>query len=76
MYEKPQYLTPDGYRRSPKNPFSGKDLSSAQTALQLLRDKKRELLARRMAASQPKQALSDEAARLIAQAISGMLKSR
>jgi hypothetical protein len=21
MFEKPQYLTPDGYRRTPKNPF-------------------------------------------------------
>jgi hypothetical protein len=75
MYEKPQYLTPDGYRRRPKNPFTGKDGTSAQTALQLLRDKKKELLTRRVAGARPKMTLSDEAARLIAQAISGMLKS-
>jgi hypothetical protein len=75
MYEKPQYLTPDGFRRTSKNPFAGRDVSSAQTALQLLRDKKKEMLARRVAGARPKMTLSDEAARLIAQAISGMLKS-
>jgi predicted DNA-binding transcriptional regulator YafY len=76
MYEKPQYLTPDGYRRSPKNPFTEKDKSAAANALQLLRERKRELLAASTAKTRPKLALSEEAAKLIAQAISGMLRSK
>jgi hypothetical protein len=30
MYEKPQYLTPDGYKRASKNPFKGGSNKSDQ----------------------------------------------
>ena len=81
MYEKPQYLTPDGYRRMPKNPLSSKGGQARDTALALVRKKKQELLAKRLGrgtgpgkGGPKKPVLSDEAAQAIARAISGMLK--
>jgi hypothetical protein len=63
MFEKPQYLTPEGYRRMAKNP--------------VIRKKKTEFLAQR-AGTNPgpgkKPVLSEEAAKAIAMAISGMLR--
>jgi hypothetical protein len=76
MFEKPQYLTPEGYRRMAKNPVSGKH-RAANTALMLIRKKKTEFLAQR-AGTNPgpgkKPVLSEEAAKAIAMAISGMLR--
>jgi hypothetical protein len=78
MYEKPQYLTPDGFRRRSKNPFKPGDGFDPNTALTLVRKKKMELLARRGISSTSitgkKPVLSEEAAKSIAAAISGMLK--
>lgn len=78
MYEKPQYLTPDGFRRKSKNPFKTGENLNPNTALTLIRKKKMELLAKKSAfstaGSGTKLALSEEAAKAIAAAISGMLK--
>jgi hypothetical protein len=79
MYETPQYLTPGGFRRLPKNPFKKKleDIkeSTGRNSDQL---RKNVLLPARPAAlrkrSKPLE-LSDKAAALIAQALKGMLKS-
>ncbi len=97
MYEKPQYLTPDGYRRAKKNPFrSGLPLKEAAEKLA----KKNAL--QKDASPQPepsspqtvkphvanflrkkdqkngikRQMMSEEAAQLIAAAISNLLKSK
>ncbi len=97
MYEKPQYLTPDGYRRAKKNPFkSGLPLKEAAERLA----KKNAL--QKNAQVQPddvsprtvnphvasflrkkdlkngikRQVMSEEAAKLIAAAISNLLKSK
>ena len=78
MYEKPQYLTPDGYRRMAKNPVKPGS-RDPNTALTLIRKKKTELLGKRSApASGPgrKPVLTDEAAKAIAAAISGMLRKK
>ena len=79
MYEKPQYLTPDGYRRAAKNPLSPSASNDTSTALALIRKKKMELLARKAipngaSASGKKLVLSEEAAKAIAMAISGLMK--
>jgi hypothetical protein len=76
MYEKPQYLTPDGYRRMAKNP-SKTASRDPNTALTLIRKKKTELLGQRSVPSSGpgrKPVLSEEAAKAIAAAISGMLR--
>jgi hypothetical protein len=78
MYEKPQYLTPDGYRRSAKNPLKSGNSLNPNTALALIRKKKMELLVKKSipstGGSGKKLVLSDEAAKVIAAAISGLLK--
>jgi hypothetical protein len=78
MYEKPQYLTPDGYRRMSKNPLKAGNSFNPNTALTLIRKKKMELLAKKnmnqASGSGKKLVLSEEAAKAIAAAISGMLK--
>jgi hypothetical protein len=97
MYEKPQYLTPDGYRRAKKNPFkSGLPLKEAaeklakQNALQKNAPAQQETLPSQpikphvanflrkkdQKNGPPRQAMSEEAARLIAAAISNLLKSK
>jgi hypothetical protein len=77
MYEKPQYLTPDGYRRMSKNPLKAGTSLSPNNALTLIRKKKMELLAKKgvnqTSGSVKKMVLSEEAAKAIAAAISGML---
>jgi hypothetical protein len=74
MYEKPQYFTPDGFKRLPKNPYS--DMSAAQR-MELLKKKK---LVRASLLKQPMQkatgiTLSDEAAASIAKVLKEMLNS-
>ena len=78
MYEKPQYLTPDGFRRSSKNPLKADTGFNPNTALSLIRKKKMELLAKKSipstGGSGKKLVLSEEAAKAIAAAISVMLR--
>ena len=80
MYEKPQYLTPDGFRRSSKNPLKADASFNPNTALTLIRKKKMALLAKKnaytAAGSGKKPVLSEEAAKAIAAAISGMLRKK
>ncbi len=66
MYEKPQYLTPDGYRRAPQNPLKRKQLQEKNQNFSA-RQKKRKTLGVKK--------LSPEAAKLIADAIRVMLHS-
>ncbi|MBN1129796.1 MAG: hypothetical protein JXA71_12455 [Chitinispirillaceae bacterium] len=76
MYENPQYLTPDGYRRMSKNPVKPV-ARDPNTALALIRKKKSDLLPKRSFSESPsgkKPVLSEEAAKAIAAAISGMLR--
>jgi len=57
MYEKPEYLTPDGYKRSPKNPLgSGEDLGTdIRKTIQEYRalQKKKQLLSTMTSPNQP-----------------------
>lgn len=73
MFEKPQYMTPGGYKRSPKSPALKKRIKA-----ELARKKKmiasRTLAPKNIFAS-PQKGISKEAARLIAQALKGMLNS-
>jgi hypothetical protein len=75
MYEKPQYLTPDGYKRSSKNPL--KKGTSGQSLYQELTQKKMELAKKQgiVRSGTDKKGLSNEAAKIIALAIKGMLKN-
>lgn len=76
MHETPQYLTPDGFRRSSKNPYR-KKLEEAKLVDSPAVQRKKQLLAARARALQKKQPqfeLSDKAAALIAQALKGLLK--
>jgi len=97
MYEKPQYLTPDGYRRAKKNPFkSGLPLKEAAEQLakknalqkepppqsssvlpQPIKPHVANFLRKKGDKSGTKQpVMSEDAARLIAAAISNLLKSK
>jgi len=69
MYEKPQYLTPDGYRRSEKNPIK-KTVKKAVTAKNASPG---EILSIRKLQKSSERGISKEAAQLIAKAIKGML---
>jgi hypothetical protein len=86
MFEKPQYLTPDGYKRSARNPLnkgqlrdsvkSGSDRQPAtsakpQSPLPFLPDPRKALTV-----GKKKQVISDKAARLIAMAIKDMLRQK
>jgi hypothetical protein len=73
MYEKPQYFTPDGFKRLPKNPYS--DLSAAKR-LELLKKKKHLSSIQNTPKKKPGFTLSDEAAASIAKVIKAMLHSR
>jgi hypothetical protein len=66
MHENPLYLTPNGYKRLPKNPYATK----ASTA------EAKELLAKRAALKKMKdgRGISEEAAKVLATAIKGILK--
>lgn len=94
MYEKPQYLTPNGLQRHAKNPFKGstnqilqqKSAAACNGALkpcsivplpagQVREGTDNRLLSARLLKPRPKkQPLSEESARLIAQALKGLLK--
>jgi hypothetical protein len=97
MYEKPQYLTPDGYRRAKKNPFkSGLPLKEAAERLAKKNVPQKNMLAPQESSSPQTvkphvanflrkkdqksglkpQGMSEEAAKLIAAAISNLLKSK
>ncbi len=65
MFEKPQYITPDGYRRSSKNPFKKQKVTKAPA--------KKKLLSARRLPKNVQKGISPDAAKLIARAIKGML---
>ncbi len=69
MFERPQYNTPGGLRRKAKNPTKKKNS-------QLIIPKKQELLekGKNLNKNNEGKGISKEAAKLIAQAIKGMLK--
>ena len=69
MYDKPQYITADGFRRTNSNPSFA---SRRAAALNILEQKKK--LADMKARSG--RGISPEAAKLIAMAIKDMLKQR
>ena len=71
MYERPQFLTPGGFQRSSRSP----SLSSAKKPADNFIEQKRSLAILR-AQTQSGRGISPEAAKLIAAAISGMLKDR
>ena len=88
MYEKPQYLTPDGYKRASQNPY-GKETNVLTT----LRAQRAALLKQQAALEAPaqngvtaplrllnqrpkKKTLDEKSARLIAEAIKSMLHSK
>jgi hypothetical protein len=76
MYETPQYLTPGGYKRLPKNPYK-KKLEELQAKLIDDPAQKKKLptgLVLGKIKKRPQLELSDAAAKLIAQALKGMLK--
>jgi hypothetical protein len=66
MFEKPQYFTPDGFKRSKKNPY-GTKASEAEA---------KELIAKRAALKKQRdgRGISEEAAKVLAAAIKGMLR--
>ena len=76
MYEKPQYLTPNGYRRKSKNPYKKKSVKKlvrrASSEKNSLPSKK--MLSAKQFQRNAQRGISEEAAKLIAQAIKGMLK--
>ena len=73
MYEKPQFLTPDGYRRRSKNPYKRKVTKKNSPALGRgpSHDK---ILSSKQFQRNAQRGVSKEAAKLIAQALRGMLK--
>ena len=75
MYEKPQYLTPDGYRRMKSNPYTSGKQPAKLSPYQQLQQKKKELRARKPLAKKASPKISEQTARLIAEAIKNMLNS-
>lgn len=79
MYEKPQYLTPDGYKRLAKNPFKGgltAPLRFSENRVGAKRGKSPlENYSSTFPAIKKRRGISDEAAKAIAAAIKGMLNS-
>lgn len=71
MYEKPQYLTPDGYRRKSKNPYKKKVIKKVPATKKALSHQK--ILSTKHFQNQGQKGISKEAAKLIAQAIKGLL---
>jgi hypothetical protein len=76
MYEKPQYITPDGYRRSSKNPYKKKVVKKAvrKTPAGKNSQLSRKMLSVKQFQKDAQRGISKEAAKLIAQALKGMLK--
>jgi hypothetical protein len=73
MYEKPQYFTPDGFKRLSKNPYS--EMSELRR-LKLLKKKWRFALMQRSLKKKYGATISDEAAACLAHVLKGMLNSR
>ena len=73
MFEKPQYLTPDGYRRLPKRP--SKRNTKALTAKQAKTDVTAARTRLKKATAKGVQ-ISPEAAKLIATALKAMLSQK
>lgn len=71
MYEKPQYLTREGYRRTSKNPHK-KKLTKKLLSMKKTPSSK-SILPVDYFKSQSRRGISKEAAKLIAHAIKGML---
>ena len=72
MYEKPQYLTPDGYKRLPKNPFGEKNISkSISPRPDLQKEAEQRALLKKKIQSRK---IDPKAAKLIAEAIKTMLR--
>jgi hypothetical protein len=73
MYEKPQYLTPDGYRRLPKRPgkkaVKQTGAAQARSSVALARTRLKKL-------STQASPISKEAAKIIALAIRSMLSQK
>lgn len=72
MFEKPQYLTPGGYRRKSKNPNKKKILK--KVPLEKNRASQNEIFSAKHFQKNAQRGISEEAAKLIAQAIKGMLR--
>lgn len=72
MFEKPQYLTPGGYRRKSKNPNKKKILKKVSIAKN--RASQNKILSAKQFQKNAQRGISEEAAKLIAQAIKGMLR--
>jgi hypothetical protein len=73
MYEKPQYFTPDGYKRLSKNPYSDPKVAYR---LELLKKLKRAELLKGAETKKSGITISDEAAAKIAMVLKEMLHSR
>ena len=73
MYEKPQYFTPDGFRRLSTNPYSNQNTFRDQ---ELLKKKKRAALLKGSARSGGGVTISDKAAASIAKVLKEMLNDR
>jgi len=74
MYEKPQYFTPDGFKRLSKNPYKDPEL---QRQLVVMAKRKAVLSADgKTLRKTPGVTISDEAAKLIAGVLKGMLNNR
>lgn len=76
MYEKPQYLTPSGYRRSMKNPNAKKGTRKTiqHNPIEQNSTASRKMLSAKQFQRNAQRGISKEAAKLIAQALKGMLK--
>ena len=76
MYEKPQYITPDGYRRSSKNPYKKKGVKKVVRKAPAEKNSQlsRKMLSAKQFQRDAQRGISKEAAKLIAQALKGMLK--
>ena len=73
MYEKPQYFTPDGFKRLSKNPYAG---LNASQRLELLKKKRRAAILQRSMEKKDGAVISDKAAACIAKVLKEMLNSR
>ena len=71
MFEKPQYLTPGGYKRKSENPNKKKILK--KNPLEKNSASQKNILSAKHFQKNAQRGISKEAAKLIAQAIKGML---
>ena len=73
MYEKPQYFTPEGFKRSSKNPLRKKKLKK-KVSLNNSNSIRKKQLEKFAGLQSSQKGISKESAKLIAKAIRGMLK--